>query len=351
VFSAATVVATPFAGWIVDRHPRRYSVAAGGALMALAAGGFVAVHDIGPLLVLLRLVQGLSYALVVTAVGTLVSDVVPRERLNQALGFSGASMLVMNALAPAIAEPLAAAYGWTIVFATASAAAVGATVLAARVREPHWTRAAAGTGGMLALLAQPIARHYGTVVALSGATFGAVFTFEPGYALELGRTRVGGFFVAYACAALVVRLVFGGIPARLGSYRVARGALALYGVVVLALAGAGPHALEPLGALFGLAHGLFYPAVNAMAVTAVRPHERGRMIAVFTGAFALGLAVGAMPLGHLAAVGGYPLVFVTAAGCTLVALAILVASPPLRAAGASLNPVSAALNPRRPSCS
>jgi MFS family permease len=346
VFSAATVVATPFAGWIVDRYPRRYAVAAGGVLMACAAGGFVAVHDIGLLLVLLRVMQGLSYALVVTAVGTLVSDVVPRERLNQALGFSGASMLVMNALAPAVAEPLAAACGWTIVFVTAGAAAVAATVLAARVREPSWQRAEAGKGGMMALLTQPIARHYGSVVALSGATFGAVFTFEPAYALELGRTRVGGFFIAYACAALVVRLVFGGLPARLGSYRVARGALGLYGIVVLALAGAGPRALEPLGALFGVAHGLFYPAVNAMAVTAVRPHERGRMIAIFTGAFALGLAAGSMPLGHLAAAAGYPLVFATAAGGTLVALVILVASPPLRAAGAGLDPVRAARSMR-----
>jgi MFS family permease len=186
---------------------------------------------------------------------------------------------------------------------------------------------------------------------LSGATFGAVFTFEPAYALELGRTRVGGFFIAYACAAILVRTVFGGIPARLGSYRVARGALGLYAAVVLGLAVAGPRALEPLGALFGVAHGLFYPAVNAMAVTAVRPHERGRMIAIFTGAFALGLAAGSMLLGHLAESGGYPIVFATAAGGTVVALAILVGSPALRAAGAALNPVSVPLNPRRPSSS
>jgi len=364
VFSVATVAATPFAGWVVDRHPRRYAMIAGAALMVIAAAGFVAVHDLGPLLAVLRVLQGLSYALVVTAVGTLVADVVPRARLNQALGFSGASMLVMNAVAPAVAEPLAAAYGWTVVFVLAAVAAVIATVLAMQVREPAWTRPEQG-GGMLALLAQPIARHYGAVVALSGATFGAVFTFEPAYALALGRTRVSGFFIAYAGAAIVVRLVFGGLPARLGSYRVARGSLALYALVVLALAVAGPRALEPLGALFGVAHGLFYPAVNAMAVTAVRAHERGRMIAIFTGAFALGLAAGSTLLGYVAAAVGYPLVFVAAAGGTLAALAILVGSSPLQAAGAALNDAgedfdgagagideaSAALSPRRPSCS
>jgi MFS family permease len=337
VFSVATVVATPFAGWVVDRFPRRYAIAAGSALMAIAAAGFIGVRRLGPVLDGLRLLQGLSYALVVTAVGTLVADVVPRERLNQALGLSGASMLIMNAVAPAVAEPLAIAVGWPPVFALAACAALVSTLLALQVHESTWQPPAVATGGLRALLAQPIARHYGLVIALSGVTFGAVFTFEPGYALALGRGRIGSFFVAYGCAAIIVRLVFGGVPARIGSYRVARGALALYAAVVFGLAVAGPSALEPLGALFGIAHGLFYPAVNAMVVTAVRPHERGRMIAIFTGAFAAGLSVGSTALGHVAAWGGYPSVFVVASVGTIVALAVLVGSPPLRAAGRALD--------------
>ncbi len=337
VFSFATVLATPFAGWIVDHAPRRRVIAAGAIVMALAAGGFVGVHRLGFLLDALRVLQGISYALVVTAVGTLVAEVVPRTRLNQALGFSGASMLVMNAVAPAVAEPLAARVGWPPVFALAAAAAGVAAVLALRVHEPRPTSSVPPREGLFALLAQPIARHYGAVVALSGATFGAVFTFEPAYALALGLTRVGGFFVAYASAALVVRLVFGGVPARIGSYRVARGALVLYAAVVFGLAFVGPRGLDPLGAVFGCAHGLFYPAVNAMAVTAVPPHERGRMIAIFTGAFAAGLAIGSTALGHVAAWGGYPAVFVVAACGTVVAVVILVASPALRAAGRALD--------------
>src|SRR5262249_24173099 len=75
VFSVATVAATPFAGWVVDRYPRRHAMVAGALLMALAAAGFVAVRALGPFLDALRVVQGLSYALVVTAVGTLVADV------------------------------------------------------------------------------------------------------------------------------------------------------------------------------------------------------------------------------------------------------------------------------------
>lgn len=133
VFSCATVLATPFAGWVVDRFPRRYAMVAGATLMTIAAAGFLAVRELGWLLDGLRVLQGLSYALVVTAVGTLVADVVPRERLNQALGLSGASMLVMNAVAPAVAEPLAAALGWQVVFALAACAATASKIGRAHV--------------------------------------------------------------------------------------------------------------------------------------------------------------------------------------------------------------------------
>jgi MFS family permease len=338
IFSVATVLATPLAGWVVDRFPRRYAMVVGAVLMALSALGFVGVRGLGYWLDVLRLVQGISYALVVTAVGTLVADVVPRERLNQALGLSGASMLIMNALAPAIAEPLAVVAGWPAVFALAAGVSGCAAGIAMGIREPQWARLHAGAGGMLALLSQPLARHYAVVVALIGTTFGAVFTFEPAYALALGRSRVGGFFVAYALAAIVVRIVFGGVPARLGSYRVARGSLGLYAAVVFALPFTSAAMLDCMGGLYGMAHGLFFPAINAIAITAVRPHERGRMVAIFTGAFALGLAGGSTLLGGVAELAGYGAVFAIAGIGTVAAAIVLIASPALRAAGRALEP-------------
>ena len=340
IFSVATVLATPLAGWVVDHFPRRAAMMVGAGLMAVSAAGFVAVDRLGVFLDGLRVLQGLSYALVVTSVGTLVAEVVPRERLNQALGLSGASMLIMNAVAPAVAEPLATAVGWPAVFGLAAFAACVAAVLAGQIAEPHWTshRSGQGGGGLRTLFSQPVARHYALVMTLAGATFGAVVTFEPAYALALGRAHVGGFFVGYAVAAIAVRIACGGIPARLGSYRVARAALLLYAGVVFGLALVGPVWLDLMGALFGLAHGLFYPAMNAIAITAVRPHERGRMMAVFTGSFALGLSGGSTGLGCVAAVAGYPAVFAAAATCTLTAAAVLIGSSALRAAGRALEP-------------
>lgn len=330
----STVCFTPLAGRWMDRFPRRYALAGGALLMSLSAAGFLGVHAIGPMALALRVVQGLSYALVVTAVGTLVADCVRPERLAHALGLSGASMLIMNAVAPAIVEPLAAIAGWHAVFAVATVAGLVAAVLAGGVREPARASSLdAGAPGLLAVLRQPLALHYAAVVTLAGVAFGTVFTFQQPYALALGRAQVSGFFVAYAVAAIGVRVAFGHLPQQLGCHRVAMAALAVYTLVVLAMAALRPSLLEVYGAIFGAAHGLFYPALNAIAVQAVRPGERGRVIAIFTGSFSLGLWAGATVLGRLVEHAGYPAAFVTAAVGTGVALVVLATSPALRAAG------------------
>lgn len=334
ILGVSTVVFTLLAGSRIDRMPRRRAMIAGALVMSVAALGFTRVHSLGYVIDVLRVLQGTSYALVVTAVAALIAELVPHERLSQALGLSGASMLVMNALAPAIAEPLAAFAGWRVVFMVAAGAALVSAALAARIREPARHLTIAGPrGGLLVLLRRPLAAQYAAIVALSGAAFGAVFAFQQPYALALGRARVGGFFVAYAAAAILVRVVFGHVPDRAGRHRVALFALLLYTAVVLAMADLRPAMLEVYGAVFGLAHGLFFPAINAMAVTACAPHERGRMMAIFTGSFSLGLWAGPTLLGIVAARAGYPAVFVLAAAGTLTAAIVLARSRVLRDAG------------------
>ncbi len=380
ILGVSTVAFTVLAAEWIDRLPRRHAMALGALAMAVAAIGFTRVHTLGLAVEILRVLQGISYALVVTSVGTLMAELVPHERLSQALGLSGASMLVMNAVAPAVAEPLAATVGWRPVFLLAALAALVSTALALRIRERE-PAAAAGRGGegrrmahraadgqriagrssrgvprravaaatalasrngLLVLLRGRLARQYAIILTLSGAAFGTVFTFQQPYALALGRERVGGFFVAYAAAAILVRVGFGHVPDRFGRYRVALAALVLYAAVVLAMAAMRPGLLEVFGAIFGLAHGVFYPAINALALIATPPHERGRIVAIFTGSFSLGLWAGPTGLGVVAARFGYPAAFVVASAGTVAAAIILYRSRELRAAGALSSPAPAA---------
>lgn len=327
-FGATSVIAIPLVGSLVDRLGRRRFMTAGALLMAATAVGFLGVHTVGPLIYVLRGVQGVAFAMTFIASATLVTDQAPPERLGQALGVFGVSMLSMHALAPAVAEELSMHGGWDPVFVVAAGAALGCAVLTAFVSEPAARPTAEeGVPSILAVVRRPGSLRIAAVVALSGAAFGAMMTYPQPFSLELGRTQVRGFFIAYAIAAATVRLGFGATADRLGRARVSVWSLVAYGVVVTAMAGLRPVLLEPLGAAFGLAHGLFYPAFNALAVERAGPHERGKVMAIFNGSFNVGNSVATLGLGFLAARAGYPAVFLVAGAAVFTGVWLLARSP------------------------
>ena len=96
-----------------------------------------------------------------------------------------------------------------------------------------------------------------------------------------------------------------------------------------------PGGLAWFGAAMGVAHGLLYPALNAVAVEGVGARERGKVMALFQAAFQIGVATGAFGLGVLAELRGYPAVFVAGGVCVLAALLLFAASPEGRAPGRS----------------
>jgi MFS family permease len=91
--------------------------------------------------------------------------------------------------------------------------------------------------------------------------------------------------------------------------------------------------LAALGGALGLAHGVFYPAFNAVAVEDCGPRERGKVMALYQAAFQLGGAAGPLALGLLAERWGYPPVFAAAAACLALAFWLLARSPEGRSPG------------------
>jgi predicted MFS family arabinose efflux permease len=181
--------------------------------------------------------------------------------------------------------------------------------------------------GLLEVARRPSQLRILVVIGLVGTGWCAIFWFHQPYALELGIERLRGFFITYAAVAITVRVGFGHLMDRWGHRRVSLLALALYAGVVLAVVELRTIGLAAIGAGMGVAHGVFYPAFNAVAVNEAGARERGKVMALFQAAFNVGFSGGAVGFGLLAARAGYPAVFQTAAGCLLVALLLLLASP------------------------
>jgi predicted MFS family arabinose efflux permease len=232
----------------------------------------------------------------------------------------------MNAVGPAMMEHIADRAGWPWGFAAASAAALCGGILSRWVRDCTAGARRRAVPGLWEVVRDPAQLRIAIVVTLAGIAFGAMITFHQPFALSLGATHVRSFFVAYAAAAVVVRVGFGRLIDRDGWRRVSLASLALYGCVVTAmarLAGLGAGCLALFGGGLGVAHGLFYPSLNALAVAGRGRDERGKVMAIFQAAFTIGFAGGSYPLGILAERMGYPAVFVAAGLCAFAGLAVL----------------------------
>jgi MFS family permease len=309
----ASVLASPVAGKLLDRGGRRPLMFVGCTLSALAALAFLEVTRIGAYLYAVRAVQGVAYTLYFVAAATLVADLAPAARLSQALGWFGCAGLLMNAIATLIAERIAENFGWPAVFICAAVSGSSGAGVALLLREPPTRPQVTGA------VAAPVSSAPGARFAIlwatvaGGAAFGVMFTFTPPLALSLGDSNISPLFAGYTAAALAVRLLFGNLADRVGRARVGGIALALYSAVVASTAGLGHGWLAALGLGFGLAHGAFYPSLNALALEGVSRERRGTVGAHFNAAFNGGVLIVTFCFGQIAQLYGYRVVFLVVA--------------------------------------
>jgi MFS family permease len=328
VGSVAGVIAFPLVGMLNDRYGRKPFMLMGSALVTITALALLALTQVGLPLYLFRLLQGLSFALFYNSATTLVSDRVTAEKIGVALGVFGSSMLVTNALAPALSEFVANHHGWDWVFWISASWGFASLLLGLFVRE--------GAREHSGLTVPPKGfglDRRGRVVALAiagaGAGFGTVFTFHQPYALEVGIQQVSGFFIAYAVTALFGRMLLLRHIDRFDRRNVSALSTFLYALAVAATAWLRPGLLEGIGAVLGCAHGILYPVFNALAIQNVGPKQRGAMMALYHGGFnggmAIALLVGGMVIEHF----GYPTLFLATGCVTALAALYLWRSPEL----------------------
>lgn len=318
-----SVLFTPIVGAGIDRSGRRRFGTLGAALFALASAGFLFVEQIGPLIWSLRALQGAAFTLFFISLSTLTADLAPPRRLGQAIGLFGGVMIATNALGPASAEWAALHYGWDIVFAASAVVAAIAVILTRLLKEPPHEHGEEAATRMLELLIRPGLRRVLLVAVLAGGAMGTLFTFYQPWALTQGVEQVSGFLIAFAVSAMLMRFGLGGLADRLGRRRVAAAALVVYAMAPIAVIWIDTLGLYVGGALFGIAHGLFFPALNAVALDCATSRERGKAMAAYHGAFNIGFAGGSYLLGYVVIATSYPSIFALAAAGCVVAFVLL----------------------------
>lgn len=245
----------------------------------------------------------------------LVADVAPEQGMARALGLHGAAGMLGHALGPLAMEPLAARSGWGASFCVAAGSALGASLLPLRVNRPH------GGGGLhLSLGFLRSLQMLLIVMLFAGLMHNALWTAHQPLVLARGGHEMRGYFLGMCGGALLMRVLFGGLPDRIGRARAALYAFGLYQVASLGMTWVTPSTLPWLGVVHGIAHGVFYPAMAALATGRVALQLRGQSLIATYAAFNVGATCSSVGFARFGQAFGPAAVFPLAAALGLVGL-------------------------------
>lgn len=309
-FAVSALVLRPFAGRLSDRFGRR-PLLVGGAVLAASCLALTAVASDLVAVIALRLVAGVAEAAFFVAAFAALADIAPAERMGEALSYNSLGLYLGIALGPPLGEYLLANGGYVATWLGAAALALLAAGLATVVGETRSVQPA--PDGPRRLIHRPaIPVSIGFLASL--AAVGGFMAFASLHATRVGIANPSLALFAYGGIVVVCRIAFARLPDRLPSLPLATASLAAIGAGLLVAAVWS----SPWGFLTGIiimAVGITFstPAFFSAVFATASPSERGIASGTASAALDLGLGVGPILLGFVAAPFGIPWAFALAA--------------------------------------
>ncbi|RMF22020.1 MAG: MFS transporter [Deltaproteobacteria bacterium] len=318
----------PLIGYLLDRFGRRRFMIGGAVAASITSFAFMTLDGVGPLLYLLRVIQGIAFTCAFTSAQTLAVLFAPIQRRAEAIGWFGVSTILTHAISPALGEEIVRRWGFNAMFATGGVLALLALAMACVLPQPPELE----SDGQGRRIDPAMARRAVGTAALAmvcyGFGFGATQTFVPVLMERFAIGRIGVFFAAWSFTAVTVRIVLGSASDRYGRHAVLVPAMLTMSaaVAMLVFVRSMPGILA-VGLTFGLAQGLLYPTMNALVADWSSAHNIGRTQSLFSGSYSLGIASCSFFFGSIAERFGYAAMFSTTLAITLVGLAVFLTGP------------------------
>ena len=301
-FSVTVVIALPLVGIISQRLSRKHVFIAGAAMLCLATPFYALVREMGPLVFVLRVVQGIGFSSAFGILGALVFDIAAPDSRRYFLGVLTAVNISTHAIGPAIGEYAIHAWGYPLLFYTA--AFFGLFSVIAGLFLPDRSSAEQSS---------PFPLRQGTPFMASslmlGVVFGSLAVFVPPFLLTRGIDNSGLFFVSFVAGSLMVWSFLHRPLKKIGDARAWAISLALMLAFPLGIPFLdGRITLAVLALIFGLGYGYLYPTLNAYLLD-VFPGMRSLANSLFVWAFNIGMLFASLGFGAVSETWGYERAF------------------------------------------
>ncbi|ADG05307.1 MFS transporter [Kyrpidia tusciae] len=317
VFTLSAVMFRPVVGGLLDRYGRRPFLVWGLVFFALSVFLYDWVGGIA-MLIALRIVHGMSWAVSTTAAGTAITDMIPVARRGEGMGWYGMAMTVAMAIGPWLGTWVMQHHSFHGLFLFSTGLSVMALFLAVATTMPFQPKA---TAGRIAFFERSVLPVMAAIFFLT-VSYGGITTFLPLFAESI-KVNSGAFFLVYAVALTLVRPVAGKLSDRLGEIFVIVPALLVTISALLVLSFSdGLMGVMASAVLYGIGFGSAQPALQSAILRLARPDRKGVANASFFTAFDLGIGLGSIILGWVSQYTGYPVLFTVSAASVGVSMLI-----------------------------
>ncbi|MGZ8429195.1 MAG: MFS transporter [Candidatus Deferrimicrobiaceae bacterium] len=305
----------PVNGLFVDRGGRTAFLVSGALLASASTIPWIFVREGGAHLYAIRIFQGAAYSFFATASYAYIAAAAPENRRGEALGVFGLSFFIPTALGGWLGEWMIGKAGFSGLFLSAAVIAFLAGLFPLGMEEPDRSSQLP-----VRSLLDFLSRTYfipNTASFLFGTAYGSIFTFLPVFLLIRKISTIGVFVVVYALTVVGTRTLGRKLSDRLPRERLSLLSLLLLGIGILSIPFIGGHlGLALVAAVSGTGHGFLFPSLSALILDRAGKEKGGMAMAMFTGAFDMGLVVGAAAFGFVAEYLGFRAMFLSAAGFT-----------------------------------
>lgn len=301
--TVASLMIRPVAGIILDKMGRKGIFIIGLCIIILVTIAYTWFPVIGIILVF-RFIHGIGWGMASTSSSTIASDVIPKSRFGEGMGFFSLSSSLAMALAPGIGLSILARYGFTRIALLSAVLGIIVLILSLFIRNSE--KAEKSEVRVKAAAYEKASVFPSVVIFFTCATYGSITGFLSLYASERGIQNIGMFFTVYAVVLLLSRPFCGKLTDRLGVNIVIYPGLILLIIAMLLLSNAGTLPVFLMSAaLYGLGFGAVLSCLQTLAVLRAPKERLGAANATFFTGFDGGIGFGSVAGGVIATAAGY----------------------------------------------
>jgi MFS family permease len=317
----SALIFRPVFGPLIDTRGRKLILVTGAVLFVVVSLSYQFAQTV-LLLILLRLVNGIGFSAHTSAAGTIISDLTPKARLSEGIGYYGISVIVGTAIGPALGLYFAKAAGYSTLFLVVFFFWLLALIISLFINyEKKVPKSPDHAARKKEKFVERTAILPSLIMFFVCLTFGAVITFLPSFGVAREIVGIGAFFTVYSITVLISRLMTGKIADRHGFRIVLVPSLIALVIAMVILAFAGSLMMVLVAAVFfGIGFGTSYPITNAIIIKRCPADRRGAATSTLLAAMDIGIGLGAFVWGFVVEASSFTVVYLASAVCAVLAL-------------------------------